>query len=81
MWRHGRQLLQKSPIKPCARVCFAARCNVFMPCNVFNGILILKAFAECGESGVLNRFKETALNAFQLNPNRVVVAIAAPTVV
>ena len=51
-----------------------------MACNVRNGVVLAKRQTKGCQAFVLSRFKAVALNAFQFNANRVVIAIVAASV-
>ena len=52
--------LQQSPIETWTWVFFSAGCNVFMACNVRNGVVLAKRQTKWRQAFVLSRFKAVA---------------------
>ena len=67
--------LQTRPIKAWARVLFAAHGNVFVPNDVFNRVGVAQGGAQSAEGFVLTGFKRVAVQTFEFNANRKVVAL------
>jgi len=72
--------LKLDPIKTRTGVALSARCNVFMPRDVSNRILMQEAGAQVRQSGVLRRLKGLALQALEFNADTVIVAVGSTTV-
>src|SRR5690606_5191566 len=68
------------PIEPRARVLLAARGDVFMPCDVGNGVTPCNVLAELCQRGVLRKGKKASLQPLHLNANRVVIALRSASV-
>ena len=47
--RPGGEVLEFCPVKACAWVCFAARGDVFVACDVFEWVVRGYAFCELGQ--------------------------------
>jgi hypothetical protein len=78
--RKIQQILQASPVEAWAGVLFPAGRKVFMPSDVRDGVVASQILAKSCQAPVLGVFKEIALEAFEFNADRIVVAIGSPTV-
>ena len=72
--------LQHRPVKAQSRVFFAARCDVFVPGDMGNGILRYQGATQRCQRFVLRRLKDIAFQPFEFDANRVVIAVAAAPV-
>ena len=76
--RPSGEVLEFCPVKACAWVCFAARGDVFVACDVFEWVVRGYAFCELGQGLVLGCFEGVAFESFEFDADGVVVAIVAP---
>lgn len=72
-------LLKVHPIEAWAGVLFAAGGDVFMPGDVANRVAQRQPMAQLRELPVLRRLKDAALQTFQFNAHRKVVAVGPAT--
>ena len=68
-----------APIEPWARVELATWGNVFVSGNSVQGVVGAQLLAQRCQLCILNGYKGFAFEAFELNANRKVVAVVAPT--
>ena len=68
------------PVKARARVSFSSWRNVLLPSNMCNGVVLQNGCAQACQCFILIRLKGATFDAFKLNADRVVVAIASSPV-
>lgn len=78
-WQLCKGSLKMGPVEACTRILLSAGGDMFMACNVRNGIVRNQCLAQLGQRLVLRRFKLQVFKAFELNANRIVIAVIAPT--
>lgn len=78
-WQVLQLCMQQLPGKACTGVLFAARCNVFMPCDVREWIVCCKLHAKLAQGLVLRSFKVQAFKPFQLDADGIVIAVFTAT--
>ena len=61
-------------------ILLSAGCNVFMPRQMCNGVVLPDVPAKFGQAPVLRVFESITLEALEFNADRVVIAIASPAV-
>ena len=76
-----QQALQLRPLKPWPWVGLAAGCDVLVACDVGNGIALCQVGTQPCQGVVLGRFERCTLQPFELDADRIVVALAASAVV
>ncbi len=77
----SRYLFQPCPIEAWAGVLLSAGGDVFMPCQIGDGVVLPQSPAKIHQALVLGLFKGVALQAFEFNADRIVIALGASTVV
>lgn len=72
-----QERLEMCPIKSGAGVLFAPRRNVFVASNGTQRVVSAQLGAQLSELRILNGFKHLTFEAFELNANGKIVAVAA----
>jgi hypothetical protein len=71
---------QALPVKARSRIAFAAWRNVLMARHMCNGVVPMQVQAQTTQLLILGVFEHIALQAFEFDPNRVVIALGATSV-
>ena len=71
---------QALPVKARSRISFAARCNVLMAGHMLNRVVPKQVKTEPTELHILGVFEHITLQTFELDADRVVIALGAPSV-
>lgn len=73
----AKSLLETSPVKTRPGIAFASGGNVFVTCDMFDGISNDQCMAQVGQRRVLGRLEPVAFQPFELDADRVVIAVVA----
>ena len=71
---------QALPVKACSRIAFAAWRNVLMARHMCNGVVSMQVKAQTTQLLILGVLEHIALQAFEFDANRVVIALGAASV-
>ena len=71
---------QALPVKDRSRISFAARCNVLMARKMLNRVVPMQVKTEPTELLILGILEHIPLQTFELDADRVVIALGAPSV-
>lgn len=71
----AQRVLQPGPQKALPRVFFSARCDVLMAGHMLNGVLNGQGGTQAGQGFVLRRFECLTFQSFELDADRVIVAL------